>query len=78
MTDFIGLAALITSTGTFIGTMVGLYRGGRRDKKLSTIQATVDGLGDKRVTMAMRAGTAEGHAQGVADERADPQTPTGT
>lgn len=49
-----------------------------RDVKLLSIEKHVNDLSDKREAMGLRAGIAEGHAQGVADERADPQTPTGT
>lgn len=45
-----------------------------RDKTLAIIKTTVDGLGEQREAMAMRAGTAEGTAAGIAQERANPQS----
>lgn len=68
---FIGaLAGAIVLIGGFGLQVATFIRAGR-------LQKAVDGLGDKRVAMGVRAGTAEGHAQGIADERADPQTPSG-
>lgn len=45
----------------------------RREQKIDQIGKNVDGLTEHAVAMALRTGTAEGHAKGVADERANPQ-----
>lgn len=45
-----------------------------RDSKLDSIEHKVNGLTASAVGIALRAGQAEGHAKGVADERADPQS----
>lgn len=66
--DYIGLAALVTSVGTFIGTMVSLVRGGVRDKKLDTIQEHVNGM-----NLIVAAGAhAQGVIEGIDKERMKP------
>lgn len=66
--DYIGLAALLTSVGTFIGTMVSLVRGGLRDKKLDTIQTHVNGMNQ----MIAASARAEGVIEGRDKEQANP------
>lgn len=39
--------------------------------------AAVNGINDKRAEVERALGEAQGHARGVADERADPQVPAG-
>ena len=43
--------------------------------RLGRVEKSVNGLGDKRVLMAVRAGDAEGHARGMTDERDNPLSP---
>lgn len=91
MTDinYIGIATLISSVTAAGSAVWAIVRQGRMDSEarkaragiaatVAVIKSTVDGLGSEREAMALRAGTAEGHAAGVADERAAPQSPVGS
>lgn len=72
------VAAAVPVVGGFVLQVLTYRRQAKRDQDVSAIKAGVDGLGEKREAMALRAGNAEGHAKGVADERRDPQTPAGS
>lgn len=72
------VAIVLGASGVFITSLVSAGISIAAFLRAGRIQRTVDGLGDKRVAMGVRAGIAEGHALGVADERADPQSPAGT
>lgn len=71
------VAAAIPVVGGFVLNCLTYRRQAKRDAKIDAIDHKVDGLGDHREALALRAGTAEGHAKGVKDERADPQSPVG-
>lgn len=83
MTDYVGIALVITSLTGAVGgvtgaivALVGLKRGAARDLKLVSIEKHVNDLSDKREAMGVRVGTAEGHASGMIEgadkERANP------
>ncbi len=69
------IAAAVPVIGGFVLQVLTYRRQAARDAQVAAIKSQVDGLGETREAMALRAGTAEGHAQGVADERRDPQSP---
>lgn len=69
------MAAAVPIVGGFVLQCLTYRRQAKRDAVVDIIKTSVDGLGDKRAKMALRAGTAEGHAAGVADERAEPHVP---
>lgn len=69
------IVAGVPIIGGFVLQCLTYRRQSMRDEKLTTIEHKVNGLTEHAVSIALRAGTAEGHAQGVADERADPQSP---
>lgn len=60
----------IPVVGGFVLQVMTFNRQAKRDAKLEAIKLQVDGLGEKREAMALRAGQAEGRATGVAEERA--------
>ena len=67
----VGAGSLLTSLA---GIWINVTNNRRAVADRAEIKESIDGLSDKRAAASHAAGTAEGHAAGVADERADPQT----
>ena len=71
MTDYTGIALLITAVGgvcTSVLQIVALFRGQQRDQKLATLHDMVDGQGTKLNEAIGQAGYAQGHADGKAEQ----------
>jgi hypothetical protein len=78
-TDYTGIALLITSGATGVGVLitsalqvVALIRGDKRDQKLDTLHAMVDGQGTKLNNAIGQAAFAQGKADGIVSEQENP------
>jgi hypothetical protein len=77
--DYTGIAALVMSGATAMGVLVtsalqvvALVRGDKRDQKLDTLHAMVDGQGTKLNNAIGQAAFAQGKADGIAAEQENP------
>jgi hypothetical protein len=85
VTDYTGIAVLLTSGATAIGVLctsalqiVALFRGNVADQKLDTLHAMVDGQGTKLNNAIGQAAFAQGKADGRVEEQENPTAPKST